>query len=934
VEEIFHAALERSPEERRAFLNEACGDNAELRHQVEMLISKDENAGSLLENPVFPDIAATALSHESLVGVRCGQYRILSLLGAGGMGEVYQAHDDRLGRDVAIKALPSEFLRDPGRLARFRREARTLASLNHPNIAAIYGLEESDKGDFLVMELVEGETLRGPLPIATAIERAGQVTEALEAAHAKGIIHRDLKPANVMVTPQGRVKVLDFGLAKAVWGANEHSDLPQTATMTGVETMAGHVVGTPGYMSPEQARGSAVDQRTDIWAFGCLLFELLTGKRAFAGATTSETIAKVLEHDPDWQALPAKTPAGIRDLLRQCLQKDAGKRPQKISSAAKIIARSQRRRNRWAAVAAAAVLAILAAGAVLFLRAPVRPSDQSQWVQLTKFTDSVTQPVLSPDGRMVAFIRGPSNFVGQGQVYVKVLPDGEPMQLTHDGSIKAMPAFSSDGTRIAYTTIRPHGFSWDTWVVPVQGGEPQPWLKNASGLVWSGPQQVLFSEVKMGHHMGIVASAENRMNAREVYLPPSEASMAHRSYMSPDGKSVLLVEMDEDHLWSPCRVVPAGGSSTGRLIGQPGGCTFGAWSPDGKWMYFTSNAVGGNHIWRQRFPDGQPQQITSGPTAEQGIAVAPDGRSLITAVSLASTSLRMHDAHGEREIVTEGNATEPRFTPNGDRLCYRMAKEPPSEYDFFREAGELRIVDLKSGRSEPLVRGLEVADYDISPDGREVVMQVPDEHGKQKLWLAPFDRSTPPRLIPNAEGTSPRFGRDGEVLFRVRGGIRGGRAVGLIYRIRRDGSGLAQAFKEQVLALVSVSPDRQWVFVRAPAPDDGTPILELLPMDGGTPVLLGTLVRLAWSPDGDMVALHSPFGAIMPADRQYLVPLSRGQSLPPIPAGGFRSEEEIARLPGARRVDNVDGLWPGIKSGTYAFYRGAVQRNLYRIPIP
>ena len=934
VEEIFHAALERTPEERPAFLDEACGDNPELRSYVETLISKDENGGSLLENPVLPHIAATAETRESLVGLRCGPYRILSLLGAGGMGEVYQAHDDRLGRDVAIKTLPREFVSDPGRLSRFRREARTLASLNHPNIAAIYGLEESDQGDFLVMELVEGETLRGPLPIATALEHGGQVAEALGAAHEKGIIHRDLKPANVIVTPQGRVKVLDFGLAKAIWGANEHPDLSKTATMTGVETMAGHVLGTPGYMSPEQAHGGAVDQRTDIWAFGCLLYELLTGKRAFAGATNAETIAAVLERDPDWHALPAKTPAGIRDLLRRCLQKDAGKRPQQISTAAKIIAQSQRRRNRWVATSVVAALAILVAGAALFLRAPVRPSDQSQWVQLTEFTDSVAQPALSPDGRMVAFIRGPSNFLGPGQVYVKMLPDGQPVQLTHDSDIKLSPAFSNDGTRIAYTTYMTQDFSWDTWVVPVLGGEPQLWLKNASGLVWAGPRQLLFSEIKMGLHMGIVASAENRMNARNVYMPAGEACMAHRSYLSPDGKSVLLVEMDDDHLWSRCRVVPADGSSTGRLIGPPGGCTFGAWSPDSKWMYFTSNAVGGNHIWRQRFPDGQPQQITSGPTAEQGIAMDPDGRSLITAVSLASTSLRMHDANGDREIVTEGNATEPKFTPDGARLCYRMVKEPPSEYNFFREAGELRVMDIRSGRSEPLVRGLEVADYDISPDGREVVMQIADEHGKQKFWLAPFDRSTPPRLIPNAEGNGPRFGRDGEILFRVREGIRGGDTVGSVYRIRRDGSGLAKAFKEQVLFLISVSPDRRWVFVWAPASSSGSPVFELLPIDGGNPVVLGTAVRLAWSPDGATVAFNSPFGAIMPANRQYLIPLPPGQSLPPIPAGGFRSEKEIAGLPGARSVDNVDGLWPGMKGGTYAFYRGAVQRNLYRIPIP
>ena len=347
AEDLFHAALERSPEARRAFLDEACGEDAELRRQVEMLVSKDEHAGSLLERPVLTDVAAALGARGSLVGRQYGPYRILSLLGAGGMGEVYRAHDSKLGRDVAIKTLPPEFAHDPERLARFRREARTLASLNHPNIAAIYGLEESAEVDYLVLELVEGDTLHAPLPLATALDRACQVAEALEAAHEHGIIHRDLKPANLKVTPQGRVKVLDFGLAKAIWGAEGKPDLSQTATVTGAGSVAGHIVGTPGYMSPEQARGAVVDQRTDIWAFGCLLYELLAGKRAFRSETVSDTIAAVLEHEPDWQALPAKTPAKVRDLLRKCLQKDANRRLNNMADARATLEEVQRGRNRW-----------------------------------------------------------------------------------------------------------------------------------------------------------------------------------------------------------------------------------------------------------------------------------------------------------------------------------------------------------------------------------------------------------------------------------------------------------------------------------------------------------------------------------------------------------------------------------------------------------
>jgi serine/threonine protein kinase/tetratricopeptide (TPR) repeat protein len=342
AEELFHAALERSPDERRAFLDQACGEDDALRRLVVTLVSKDEQAGGFLEDPAFADATGAQGVRGSLVGRQFGPYRIVSFLGGGGMGEVYRAHDGKLGRDVAIKTLPPEFARDPERLARFRREARALASLNHPNIAAIYGLEETADAHYLVLELVEGDTLRGPLPLVTALDFAGQVVEALEAAHRQGIVHRDLKPANLKVTPEGRVKVLDFGLAKAIRETDAIPDLARPMAVIGEATATGRILGTPGYMSPEQAQGSEVDQRADIWAFGCVLYELLAGKRAFGGETASDTITAVLEHEPEWQALPGDTPAMIRDLLRQCLHKDASRRLNDIADAGSTLQEGRR----------------------------------------------------------------------------------------------------------------------------------------------------------------------------------------------------------------------------------------------------------------------------------------------------------------------------------------------------------------------------------------------------------------------------------------------------------------------------------------------------------------------------------------------------------------------------------------------------------------
>ena len=272
-------------------------------------------------------------------GTRLGAYQIVSAIGAGGMGEVYRGRDTKLDRDVAIKVLPETFASDPERIVRFQREAKTLASLNHPHIGAIYGLEESNGIRALVLELVEGPTLadriaQGPIPLDEALPIAKQIAEALEAAHEQGIIHRDLKPANIKLKSDGTVKVLDFGLAKAVEGSSTRVDLSASPTITSpAMTMGGAILGTAAYMSPEQARGKPVDKRADIWAFGCVVFEMLTGKRAFDGEGVTDVLARVLEREPDFKKLSDRVPPPIRTLLRRSLTKDRGQRLSAIADA-------------------------------------------------------------------------------------------------------------------------------------------------------------------------------------------------------------------------------------------------------------------------------------------------------------------------------------------------------------------------------------------------------------------------------------------------------------------------------------------------------------------------------------------------------------------------------------------------------------------------
>jgi len=934
VEQICHAALALEPAARAAFVAEACAGDERMRREIQSLLRHESKVDGFLVEPALL-AAAQRIAEESertLIGRQIGAYHVQSLLGTGGMGEVYSARDTTLNRLVAIKVLLPALANDPDRLARFSREAQLLASLNHPHIAQIHGFENVDDLSALVMELVEGSTLadritQGAIPIDEALAMAKQVAEALEAAHEKGIIHRDLKPANIKVRPDGVVKVLDFGLAKALASdVAATQGISQSPTAAIDDSRVGVILGTAAYMSPEQARGLPVDTRADIWAFGCVLYEMLSGRPPFAGHTVAETLATILERDPDWKLLPSSTPRRIRELLRRCLQRNLALRVQNIAEVRDSLDQVQRGWTPWRlATIAAAVAATLAVAGAVWWREPARPADRSEWVQLTQFSDSVVQPALSPDGRMLAFIRGPSASSPQvpGQVYVKMLPDGEPVQLTNDEMAKVSPVFSPDGLRIAYGTVSP-AFEWDMWTVPARGGEPHRWLRNVSGLIWSGPGRILFSEMKNSPHMGVVTADEGRINQRDLYVPDHERGMAHRSYPSPDGKFALVAGMDHNFFWMPCRLLPIDGRSAGRQVGPSGGgCTYAAWSLDGRWMYFTSNAGGTYHIWRQRFPDGQPERITSGLTEEEGIAMAPDGRSLVTAVAVQNVSAWLHDPNGERQILLEGNTVDVRFSADGRKLFYKVVKQASSSWDHSEIPGELRLMDLETGRSEVVMPGFQALNYDFSVDGRQIVMEIADRDGTSRFWIAAFDGTSPPRPIPGVEGKEPRFGGNGDILFRRMEG-----SSGFVYRVRPDGTGMHKVVDKPIFIFRGMSRDGRWIKAfTVPARNEG-PSWQALPLDGGPSVPISAYTW-HWSATEDSVAIS---GTPLPAGRSYIVPLRSGQFLPLELREGVRSEQEVAELPGARRID-ADMVVPGPSRDIYAFYRTTTQRNLYRIPI-
>jgi Tol biopolymer transport system component/DNA-binding winged helix-turn-helix (wHTH) protein len=584
-----------------------------------------------------------------------------------------------------------------------------------------------------------------------------------------------------------------------------------------------------------------------------------------------------------------------------------------------------RRPYRKIALGFASILAIGAA-ALLLSRANVKPKTipPSEYVQLTNFTDPVTAPALSPDGRMLAFLRDDQPFLGRGQLYVKRLPDGEPVQLTSDPRPKYGPIFSPDGSHLAFTMTEPKRGQWNTWTVAVTGGQPQLFLANAAGLTWIGGGRLLFSEIKTGMHMGVVTTTESRSDLHDVYLPEHERAMAHYSYASPDRKWALIVEMDRTATWQPCRLVPLDGGSKGRQAGPSGECRSAAWSPDRRWMYFSAFVDGSSHLWRQRFPDGAPEQITFGPTEEDGVAVSPDGRSLISSVGLRQSAIFLRDSHGERSISSEGYATHPAFSADGKSVYYLLRRES------LRAPKELWRAQLSTGRNDRLLPGFSIDSYQISPDGSEIIFETRPEGGKPQIWLASLEQRFPPRSLLSSGEDSPGFAPGDALVFRSSEG-----AANYLYRITRDGSGREKVAPDAISTVFSMSPDGRWVGALAPAHEDGLTTQTLaIPTQGGAPrrVCPGFCEPL-WSPDGRFFFIlfeHPGVGAL---GKTLAVPLRPGEALPELPPAGIAAAENGLVLPGARVFER--GLAaPGPDLTAFAYAKTSMYHNLFRIPLP
>jgi eukaryotic-like serine/threonine-protein kinase len=801
-------------------------------------------------------------------GARLGPYEIVSVLGTGGMGQVWRARDPKLGRDVAIKVLPSSLAAEPERLARFQREAQVLASLNHPSIAAIYHIEEVDGVPALVMELVEGETLadriaRGPIPLDEALPIAKQIAEALEAAHEQGIIHRDLKPSNIKVTPDGVVKVLDFGLAKL--NESNTSNVPNgpnalsmspTITSPAMMTGVGLLLGTAAYMAPEQAKGRPADKRSDIWAFGCVLYEMLTGRRAFGGSDVSDTLAAVLRGEPDWGALPADTPTPVRGMLRRCLQKDRTLRLQAVGDARIEIhdalvapAAAEPTVQRIAGWRRAAVLSVAALGflvlgivATWYLRPSPNAQAPANLVVALPVGDRLdtgnVNIAISPDGTRLAYVatRG-----GVRQLYLRALesPDAKPIQGT-EGSFN--PFFSPDGQWIGFfaqgklkkvslgsgapLTVcdagPSGGASWGAddsivfapsstsglWRVSAAGGEPQM-LTNPDPTkgeyshrypqILPGGKAVLFTALN-GFGWDETRVEVLRLDTRErrVLIQGGHTgryvSSGHLIYYRAG--ALLAVPFDPTRL----QVTSTAPVSIAEDVRQSGGTTGAAYSSSAGGTLAYIPAAGGSRQFEQRLVwvdrQGRIEPLPAPPRAYAGAALSPDGRQVGVYITSGVEELWIYDLlRGALSRLTsgQGSSRNPVWTPDGTRVAYRSNRGGPWNMYWRPSDGSGSEERLLTSDSNQTPRSW-------SSDGQLLAFDELNATTGYDIWVLRLrDRKAQPFLRTPFTEDAPHFSPDGRWLAYVSDESGGAEVYvqpypgpGGKWRISTDGGGTPQ----------------------------------------------------------------------------------------------------------------------------------------------
>jgi serine/threonine-protein kinase len=836
VKGVFQAALEREPAERAAFLLKVCGDDDALREEAESLLAAFERAGTFVERPALESLTASAAFATSRelegagralqAGDALGQYEVLEFVGAGGMGEVYRAHDRTLNRDVALKVQSGAFAFD--RLARLKREAQFLASLNHPNIAAIYGLEELDGIQALVLEHVDGPTLaqridEAAVRIDEALTIAKQVAKGLEAAHARGIVHRDLKPANIKLRPDGTVKILDFGLAKGLDPSDSSRAARDTATMTSsAMARAGVVFGTAAYMSPEQASGQPVDKRTDIWAFGCVLYETLVGRSAFRGETIQDTLAAVLGREPDWNALPIDTPSTVSRLLRRCLEKDPARRLHDIADARieiedagaarpMAVEMGRRRRSAWAlglTVVALTVVALTAVGGGWLRPVSLAPAAdrtlrrlQIRLPEAESLADARSMPLglgqpslaISPDGTRLAYVLERR---GLRQLYLRALDqlDGAPIPKT-EGAFG--PFFSPDSLWIGFfadnklkkvatsggdpivlcDAPNPYGGSWGTdgtilfspdegrrpTRVPDTGGTCQPVpLKNDQGS-WTQPHVLPGGQSAIVTHtpgVGVLS-----LETGEYHLLVENAgdaryaSSGHLVFARAGALLAAPFDLERLALRGPATVVLEGIRMEGQIaVAQA------AFSRDGTLVYAPGRAANDatRPVWVDR--EGKAVPVGMPPRSYRSFSLSPDGRRLAIVKGDPNNDVWVQDL--ERGSLTRltagGNNVQPKWTPDGTRVLFSSIVEG--------RRTPLWVPADGSGEPEAVFKDEHRGGIgSFSPKGDVVAFNRRAPDTGLDLWVRPLKQAQAPQPFVRTRFTEvgPAFSPDGRYIAYV-----------------------------------------------------------------------------------------------------------------------------------------------------------------------
>jgi Tol biopolymer transport system component len=763
VEQLFEAALALKPVERDAFLDKECRSDPQLRRMVEALLADDARAGSFLQHPPL-DFLRRAIAS----GTQLGQYEILSPLGAGGMGEVYRARDSRLRRDVAIKVLPSFLSLDPERLRRFEHEARAAAALNHPNILAVFQMGEYKGAPYLVSELLEGNTLRqllqhDPLPVRKVLDYGVQIARGLAAAHEKGIVHRDLKPENLFVTKDGRIKILDFGLAKLT---QRQPILDEDAPILTEETEPGMVMGTVGYMSPEQARGQEADHRSDIFAFGAILYEMLTGCRAFREATPADTMSAILNDDPPEISQKAPTvPPGLQRVVHRCLEKAREQRFQSASDLAfaleaslepgvnsPIAATAPRSRSRWIwAVAASLAIAMIAA-LILWWRIPPEVPVVESVTQLTDDGESKLGTVIT-DGSRIYFNEGQTGSLKIAQVSTTGgrtamvetrLTNPQIAGLAPDGS----SLLALVGSSSINNPARP------MWSIPLPAGEPRR-LGDAQAQ-----DAEYFPDGRIIFALGPALYVADSDGSNPRKLASAATGYVWRPMVSPDGKRIVFTRFSPDRLTTSLFESTADGTgvraipNTRQNVSQ---CC-GAWSSDGEYLVYSTWHEGSGDLWllpvqAQLFHgSGEPARLTNGELSHEGGACwSRDGKQLFAIGTKQRGEVVRYDMKSKQFLpfLSGISATDLTFSRDGKWVAYLSYPDHMLWRSRTDGTDRMQLTYPPMGVLLPF----------ISPDGKRIVF------GSSRLetYVVSTDGGPPQRIV-DRNSVGANWSPDGNLL--------------------------------------------------------------------------------------------------------------------------------------------------------------------------